>query len=98
MFRAANPLSVFLTPALPRPEEEFWVRLLKDKVQEKGQIKIDWDKVRCPQCELRVEMAVSHWLSTLHTRLSSRVTHNANGRMHIGGKKSTLVRTDMSDT
>ena len=25
-------------------EEEFWVRLLKDKVQEKGQCSIDWDK------------------------------------------------------
>uniref|UniRef100_A0A6T7E0F6 CS domain-containing protein n=1 Tax=Florenciella parvula TaxID=236787 RepID=A0A6T7E0F6_9STRA len=38
------PRSIQMVIMKETEEEEFWVRLLKDKVQEKGQCSIDWDK------------------------------------------------------
>eukprot|EP00619_Florenciella_sp_RCC1007_P010665 CAMPEP_0205922912 /NCGR_PEP_ID=MMETSP1325-20131115/15267_1 /ASSEMBLY_ACC=CAM_ASM_000708 /TAXON_ID=236786 /ORGANISM="Florenciella sp., Strain RCC1007" /LENGTH=219 /DNA_ID=CAMNT_0053291019 /DNA_START=27 /DNA_END=686 /DNA_ORIENTATION=- len=38
------PRSIQMHIVKETEEEEFWVRLLKDKVQEKGQCSIDWDK------------------------------------------------------
>jgi len=39
-----NPRSIQMLIIKAEEEEDFWPRLLKDKVKEKNQISIDWDK------------------------------------------------------
>jgi len=39
-----GPRSIQMYLVKKEKEEEFWPRLLEDKVKEKGQVKIDWDK------------------------------------------------------
>lgn len=38
------PRSIQMMVMKETEEEEFWTRLLKDKIKEKGQCAIDWDK------------------------------------------------------